>query len=119
MVKNGMPRQMLAIISDMRASHASPRKFTLFRSTPRRTSAQLMKLNCGSKIHHQANADRTVGTTYGGSSTERQKRTPAKLRLRGSARARPSPSFSATVTIVYSAVLIVVSRKTGSSNRYV
>jgi hypothetical protein len=35
----------------------------LWRRSPSLTSVQLMKLNCGSKIHHQANADSTVGTT--------------------------------------------------------
>ena len=54
---------MLAIMSDMRASHESPRKSMLRWSSPSRTSAQLMKLNWGSKIHHQAKAERTVGTT--------------------------------------------------------
>ena len=63
MVKNGVPRQMFAIMSEPRASQASPRKSTLRERIPSRTSAQLMKLNCGSKIHHQAKAESTVGTT--------------------------------------------------------
>ena len=63
MVKKGVPRQMFATISDPRASQESPRKSMFWRSSPSFTSVQLMKLNCGSKIHHHANADRTVGTT--------------------------------------------------------
>src|SRR5437764_306159 len=62
-VKNGVPRQMFAIISDIRASHESPRKSMFVFNSPSLTSDQLMKLNCGSKIHHHANAESTVGTT--------------------------------------------------------
>src|SRR2546425_2932723 len=46
-----------------RASQALPRKFTCWSRIPSLISPQLMKLNCGSRIHHQANAESTVGTT--------------------------------------------------------
>jgi len=77
-----------------------------------------MKLNCGSKIHHQANADSTVGTTYGRSSTERQKRTPAKALVQDQRQAQAESELQHDGDDRVQRVLIAVSRNTGSSSRY-
>src|SRR5487761_1938963 len=69
----GTPRQILANITQMRASVGSPRKSILWLMRPNLISDQEMIENCASKIHQNAIADKTVGTTKGISTIERSK----------------------------------------------
>lgn len=71
MAMNGTPRQMLAKITQARAMAGSPRKSMLPSITPRCRRDQEMIENWLSKIHQNAMADRTVGTTNGISTIDR------------------------------------------------
>src|SRR6201995_5372456 len=71
MATNGTPRQMLAMITDVRAQSVSPRKLMLWVMRPSLISDQEMIENCASYIHQNAIADSTVGTMKGISTTER------------------------------------------------
>ncbi len=71
MAMNGMPRQMLAKITDHRAFHGLPRKSMLPEISPRWRSDHEMTENCESNNHQNAIADSTVGTMNGMSTTAR------------------------------------------------
>ncbi len=83
---NGMPRQILAKITQALAQLASPRKSMFWPITPIWRSDQEMMENWLSKIHQKAMADRTVGTTNGISTIERTSDLNGMRLFRSSAR---------------------------------
>src|SRR5215467_207464 len=68
---NGMPRQILAKITDQRAFQTLPRKSMLLEIKPRWRSDHEMIENWASNSHQNAIADSTVGTMKGISTTAR------------------------------------------------
>ena len=68
---NGTPRQILAKITQARAMFGSPRKLMFWSMRPEWRSDQEMIENWLSKIHQNAMAESTVGTTNGISTIER------------------------------------------------
>src|SRR5215211_4925030 len=65
MAMNGTPRQMLAKMTLACACRGTPRKSMLPEISPIFLKDQEMIENCGSNIHQNAMADRTVGTMKG------------------------------------------------------
>src|ERR1700694_1165816 len=88
---NGMPRQILAAISEKRAGQGLPRKSTLVeRTCSTSTRKYEMIENCGSEIHQNASADNTVGTIQGNSTMARSRLLNGKWLFSNSASQKPS-----------------------------
>src|SRR3954453_8717165 len=83
---NGTPRQILAKITHMRAFQESPRKLMLWSISPRWRRDHEMIENCASKIHQNAIAESTVGTTNGMSTIERSSALNGRFLFRSRAR---------------------------------
>src|SRR5215467_13903210 len=83
---NGMPRQILAKITDQRAFHGLPRKSMLPDISPRWRSDQEMMENWASNNHQNAIADSTVGTMKGMSTIARMRALNGMFSFKSSAR---------------------------------
>src|ERR1700730_15035414 len=100
MPEQGMPRQVLTMMVDTTAGVAPRSHEKPVLTTPVLTSAQLITLKVGSKIHIQAIVLRIVGTMKGRSKKARTKLRARKLWLITSAMARPPRSLRTVVTTV-------------------
>ena len=100
MAKNGVPRQIFAMMIEVMAQTPSPSQLIPRSAMPLRTIAQLNTLKVASKSQSHAIAESAVGTIQGSRRAARARFFRRKDWFMRTARPSPNPSLKTTVTPV-------------------